>query len=435
MMTNEEKREFVSKIYDLIPGENADRVEQNDILEGKIIEALMEDSNGGKLYKYRTVNKYSLKNLKSGTLYCARPSSFNDPFDCKVGLDILSFFQARYEVPFLECMTLFSKYFELYNGDIAINIVCSEEEKKTFEYWTNSSLIQSYLIDNSGHQWESENEFQLFFANIDFFVEILKGFAVCKKYETETVDLVRIFESWRGYKGPEIENKSFDTYKETLADLVKKDGMENDLDEISLIKMLLLSQSPDEVLKAKKMDEGLDIISKNLAKDIDREFRVGCLSITCKNHLMWSHYAEGHKGFCIEYDFSKGFANKVSCMLLPVLYSKERVKFPWRVALAEQKDNDEIKLEAAYCKIFTLLSKDSVWEYENEWRIILQCSTGIANIKMPPISCIYVGAFCNQKDERKLVKIAKKLNVPIKKMVIDRGDYSLHVVELEHERA
>ena len=112
-MTNEEKREFVGKIYDLIQEGNIDELAQNDILERKIMDVLMADSNGWKLYKYRAVNKYSLKNLKNGTLYCACPSSFNDPFDCKVGLDIFSFLQARYEVCFLECITLFNKYFDL----------------------------------------------------------------------------------------------------------------------------------------------------------------------------------------------------------------------------------------------------------------------------------------------------------------------------------
>lgn len=430
-MTNEEKRAFVGKIYDLIPEGNIDELAQNDILERKIMDVLMADSNGGKLYKYRDVNKYSLKNLKDGTLYCASPSSFNDPFDCKGGLDIFSFLQARYEISFLECITLFNKYFDLHNGKVNSKIACGEEEKKVFEYWTKSILIQSYMKGENESQYESENEFQLFLENIDLFIEILRGFALYKIYETETVELIKILESGRGYKGPAIENNSFDTYKEALEDLVKKDGKENDADEISLIKSLRLSQNPEDALKVNKMDEDLDIISKNLARDIDEQFRVGCLSTTFKNHLLWSHYANGHKGFCVEYDFSEGFSDKRPCMLLPVIYSKERVKFPWHVLLAKQKDSEKIKLEAAYCKIFTLLSKDSVWEYENEWRIILQGGSENANVKMPPISCIYIGAFCNPKDEKKIMKIARKMNIPVKKMVIDRGDYSLHAIELE----
>lgn len=430
MITNEEKREFISKIYDFVPEGNTDATISNKLIQNKIMDMLMEDSNEGKLYKFRSVNKYSLKDLKRGTLYCASPSGFNDPFDCKIGLDIFSFFEARYEICFLKCTGLFNKYIDLYDCDNEPVGGYSEEEKKVLKYWSNNSLIQSYLKDDSKIISNSENEMQLFLDNIDFFIEMLRGFVLYKKYESETVELIKVFENGRGLKSTEIENKSFDTYKEILEDLVEKDGIENDADEISLIKLLHMSQKPNDTLKAKKMDEDLDKISKDLAKDIDKQFRVGCLSTTCKNHLMWSHYAAGHKGFCIEYDFSKGFDTKAPYMILPVIYSKERVKFPWRVALAENPEDSEIKLEGAYCKIFTLLSKDSVWEYEKEWRIILPCDAGTVNAKMPPISCIYVGAFCKEKDEKKLVKIAKKLNIPIKKMVIDRGDYSLHVQEL-----
>ena len=45
-MTNEEKREFVGKIYDLIQEGNIDELAQNDILERKIMDVLMADSNG-----------------------------------------------------------------------------------------------------------------------------------------------------------------------------------------------------------------------------------------------------------------------------------------------------------------------------------------------------------------------------------------------------
>ena len=113
-------------------------------------------------------------------------------------------------------------------------------------------------------------------------------------------------------------------------------------------------------------------------------------------------------------------------LVLPVVYSKERIKFPWRVAFATNKEDEKIKREAAYTMLLSLLTKDEVWSYENEWRIIALNTNGIRNIKMPPISCVYIGALCSAEHKEMIIEIAKKLNVPVKQMTVDRGEYTLH---------
>ena len=80
--------------------------------------------------------------------------------------------------------------------------------------------------------------------------------------------------------------------------------------------------------------------------------------------------------------------------------------------------------------LLSLLTKDEVWSYENEWRVIALCASGIENIKMPPISCIYIGAICDAKNKALLMEIGKELNVPVKQMVVDRGEYTLHAKEI-----
>ena len=82
-MNHFSKAEFVDTIFDRIPS-NA----SNDFAEKVILDFLRYHVPSGKLYKYRSITEHSLSNLKNGTLYCAKPSSFNDPFDCQIGLDI-----------------------------------------------------------------------------------------------------------------------------------------------------------------------------------------------------------------------------------------------------------------------------------------------------------------------------------------------------------
>lgn len=78
----EEKRQLIEKIA----------CQKEDTLELKLElkQLLLKDTNGGKLYKYRSFDKdgYSLKNLEEGTLHCSLVEAFNDPFDSKFGIHL-----------------------------------------------------------------------------------------------------------------------------------------------------------------------------------------------------------------------------------------------------------------------------------------------------------------------------------------------------------
>lgn len=50
--------------------------------------------------------------------------------------------------------------------------------------------------------------------------------------------------------------------------------------------------------------------------------RVVCLSEVYDSMLMWSHYAQNHTGFCIEYDFKE--SDMLCKQLYPVIYTKDR---------------------------------------------------------------------------------------------------------------
>ena len=51
---------------------------------------------------------------------------------------------------------------------------------------------------------------------------------------------------------------------------------------------------------------------------------VSCFSEVNDSIVIWSHYANNHKGFCLEYDFkSLGFNDIRATSLCPVIYQKE----------------------------------------------------------------------------------------------------------------
>jgi len=85
---------------------------------------------------------------------------------------------------------------------------------------------------------------------------------------------------------------------------------------------------------------------------------IGIISLTSKNDnlLMWSHYANSHKGFCIGYDKIELF-KQTQGVLGKVSYAEE---FPILPFLSENVA-DLIDL---------IMTKSKHWEYEDEYRII-----------------------------------------------------------------
>ncbi len=103
-----------------------------------------------------------------------------------------------------------------------------------------------------------------------------------------------------------------------------------------------------------KFTEVWSIVLKAADEDL-RNSGVFCLSQCNTNILMWSHYADNHKGFCIE--FVRGPQNVLGD------YDKTRpVKYR-----AEYPVISPLSLKAPDLKFW---SKAADWKYEKEWRLI-----------------------------------------------------------------
>lgn len=132
--------------------------------------------------------------------------------------------------------------------------------------------------------------------------------------------------------------------------------------------------------------------------------------------LMWSHYTDSHKGFCIEYDFKEMY-NHNKGLLAPVMYSNRIV--------------DISKHSETNC-IFTLcmLSKSNEWSYENEWRIICDSEEPKGmEWRVPKPKAIYLGCNMSEKHKNELSKIADELD--IKKFVMQMKEDEFKLVPKE----
>lgn len=392
---------------------------------------LMADTNNGKMYKYRAFNEYALSNLRDGTLYCAVPSTFNDPFDCKLGFEIQSSIEIEFAKHFEGIEECLRKFIAVINKQLSIE-ECSKKEKKIINRWFACNNLCGFIEQLSNNNFTDYELKEILVTNFNILIELLCGYTSDDELEKQLTNagnsMNRLFDTLSREERKKLINENV-----TIAAIARSYGIHEDVDEISLLTLMCQLLDSNQVDNARKISDEFSRVNCEWEKIIDEQYRVGCLCTDYKNRLMWSHYAEGHKGFCIEYDFNIGCDYMKDILILPVVYSRERIKFPWEIALVSDKVNKSINKEAGYKIIRSLLTKDEVWNYENEWRIILAGDSSSGNIKMPPVSCIYIGALCNQENKKTLIEIARKLDVPIKQMVVDRGEYILHAQMCEKD--
>jgi hypothetical protein len=114
---------------------------------------------------------------------------------------------------------------------------------------------------------------------------------------------------------------------------------------------------------------------------------LGVLSLTSKpdSVLMWSHYANSHKGFCLEFDTSaEPFASARK-----VQYRETRHSFDVDARPEETATN-------------FLLAKHKDWEYEDEWRLIAE--KGREKYQYPPyvLTGVIFGSAISYADKLKV---------------------------------
>ena len=183
-------------------------------------------------------------------------------------------------------------------------------------------------------------------------------------------------------------------------------------------------------VKVKNLSERMMTDLNSVMHEVKSLLRVLCLSEINDSILMWSHYAQNHQGFCIEYDL-----NAWDCKrhLKPVQYFNDRHKILGNFADFPSPNVGNAIFEAA-------LYKADIWSYEREWRLImnrldlvrpdLKGLTPVCALK-DHITAIYLGAKAKKEYEVQVCTHFK--NTPVKvyrmKMISDR--YALQAEQIQ----
>ena len=160
---------------------------------------------------------------------------------------------------------------------------------------------------------------------------------------------------------------------------------------------------------------------------------ITCLSEVPDSLLMWSHYANNHRGFCVS-DNLLALNQKLQFSAIPVLYTQERV-----CLRSIPLDQDALNKETMSLFIQSLTSKSPEWSYEKEWRIIRDeavCGSrwddenkGALLDAISP-SAIFLGCCASDELTSTLKQYCQNFNIPLYKMEKDPLLYRLNKISL-----
>lgn len=209
---------------------------------------------------------------------------------------------------------------------------------------------------------------------------------------------------------------SFEATKEgnvsCIGQLVKTEGFNLDKRQYQELEKMLSSAEQSSGSSAL-----LHMIQMTCAKKLTQQTGILCLSGVRDDILMWSHYADSHRGICLEFDSSFSFFTDAQ----EVTYWSDRPKVnPFRQSHGEM-------LEAS------LLSKSEQWCYEREWRIVdYKEGSGIRIFPAEALTGVILGAEISKDDTEKIIRWIQHRELPLKlyRAAISHTSFSLDITEI-----
>lgn len=167
MISNQEKGE---KLHNVIERLSCNQNENEAVTD--LHELLLEDCNGI-LYKYMPFRDYTIPTIKEATLYCSSPFAFNDPFDCKIGLDYHSLIETMYLKEFDDLELWLRDYLALRNGEITLDSI-PIERIPAIEKWKKSKKLEEFLATANDANMTLDEVNTYLFDNFEVVCEIME---------------------------------------------------------------------------------------------------------------------------------------------------------------------------------------------------------------------------------------------------------------------
>lgn len=401
------------------------------------------------LYKYCKFNNenYDYKNLKNDTLYFSSPSSYNDPYEGVIANNIVDMFEALFIAQIMHSsenpdpilsnlkhtfllpriilnISNFQNTPEIQNyirtavtdiiknakyDDVqlvAIELLYSNNYAQHFKYISNVSLpIEVYstvlkkALDENTRLSSKEKE--------HYFLIILNHYkekhSLVNRYRRTTNLIIPIFLVDAIFNTPFRRT----TYEETL----------KEYNDIAVETFKIIRAMPGKM------------------------FLTTCLSETPSSILMWSHYAMNHTGFCIEYDFNSlpSENNYIVEHLEKVIYKDQlpSLQLASLIQVIRKKLDPAFRKDPAITEATTetcveaILTKNSVWNYEKEWRLIFLKQDPSLPQKIPCASKIVLGADISDSNKTLLLSLAHEKKLPVFQAYLIPDKYAIDFYQIQ----
>ena len=218
------------------------------------------------------------------------------------------------------------------------------------EEW-KKQLREKFIILMTG----SEREEQYLYANIGYVYQCYAPASVYKYYSDSSLNLDALKSNKMWYSAPCNFNDVFD------CDVT--------VDEDQLFKSIQAYPGVQGVRIGSPMWKQMKSQAKSSARGMREMFSqmrsqmgITCLSELDDSLLMWAHYANNHRGMCVEYELME-INRQLKFTPIPIVYSEDRACIGSLNPDTVERDTTKVFLES-------LTAKSSEWSYEKEWRII-----------------------------------------------------------------
>lgn len=166
---------------------------------------------------------------------------------------------------------------------------------------------------------------------------------------------------------------------------------------------------------------------------IQSKEKIGVCSFSTKrdNKVMWSHYSDIYKGYCIEYGIPKSETAESS--LLPVVYSKKAtnnisisiIDFLLENLIRNICNGTKITDLGAFNKL--ICTKDSDWSYQDEWRILGDAKQKLKGLK---IKNIYLGFDVLLENKNQMIECARRNHFGLYEMKKPNGEKKISYTKI-----
>ena len=196
-----------------------------------------------------------------------------------------------------------------------------------------------------------------------------------------------------------------------------------------LLELIFSQQAPEVVTAFKNVQQKmLEDLSRSGSSLVSTSFKLCSFSECNDSILMWAHYADNHKGFCIEYDLVNSPVNDPRRRsLYPTIYSRKM--FDATEHIMKKRDSEDFN--SSHLTLGSLVKAEE-WNYEKEWRLVFPF--GIMDkaqaFKFGVPKMVHLGARISEDDQVKIIEICKRKNIPVQKMKMHHNIFKLESVQL-----